>query len=84
MRYHLHIRNGDVLIEDLEGEEFPDLDTARREAVRCVRELLAERLRRGDVLDGEAMEIWDETGRLVDSVSFRSQLRLPGSGTDGV
>ncbi|WP_019997451.1 DUF6894 family protein [Aureimonas ureilytica] len=84
MRYYLHIRNGDVLIEDFEGEEFPDLDAARREAVRCVRELLAERLRRGDVLDGEAIEIWDETGRFVDSVSFRSQLRLPGSAKDGL
>ncbi len=77
MRYHLHIRNGETLIEDLEGAEFPDQEAARREAVSSIRDLLAEMLRRGDPLDGQSLEIWDETGSLLERIAFRSQFRLP-------
>ncbi|MFC0193648.1 DUF6894 family protein [Aureimonas pseudogalii] len=77
MRYFLHIWTGKTRIEDLEGAEYPDLAAARREAVRGVRDLLAERLKRGDVLDGQSIEICDENDRLVDTILFRDELRLP-------
>ncbi|MBB3999411.1 hypothetical protein GGR04_003281 [Aureimonas pseudogalii] len=42
-----------------------------------MRDLLAERLKRGDVLDGQSIEICDENDRLVDTILFRDELRLP-------
>ena len=50
-RYYFHLRHGSELTIDAEGEDFPDDDAARAEAVESVREILAEaiRSRRADV-----------------------------------
>ena len=65
-RYFLHIRDGDELIPDEEGTELPDLDAAKAEAIAGARDILAEKLRSGERLDGEVIEIADEAGNRID------------------
>lgn len=75
-RYFFHVRNGDSLIQDLEGIDLPDLDAARIEALEGARSLLSETVRTGGVLDGQRFEIVDESGQVLDTLSFRDALRL--------
>ncbi len=70
-RFHFHVRDGDSLLEDLEGAEFPDLDAARADAVAASRDVLAERIKAGLPLGGLQFEIRDEAGRLVATVPIR-------------
>ncbi len=73
--FHLHLRN-DGRIEDGEGGDHADLDAARREAVAADREIMSERMRAGEVLDGSAIEICDASGTLLETVRFRDAFRL--------
>ena len=79
-RFFLHVRDGATLIEDLEGSDLPDLFAARVEALACARDLLAERIRAGQIVDGQRFEINDEHGTLLDIVMFRDAMRLPPTG----
>ena len=76
MRFFLHIRDGDELIEDFEGIECRDLAMAHDEAVQGVREIMAERLREGKIIDGQKLEIHDEEGRLLESFLFKDVVQL--------
>lgn len=76
MRFYLHIRDGELLIEDPDGSEFDSLDEARREALASARDLLADRLRADKFLDGQKFEICNEAGELLDVVAFKEVLRL--------
>ncbi len=42
VRFYFHLRAGDGLLTDDEGQDLPDLSAARREAEQAARELLAE------------------------------------------
>ena len=70
-RFHFHVRDSDGLFEDLEGAEFPYLEAARADTVTAAREILAERIKAGQLLDGLRFEIRDEAGRLVATVPIR-------------
>ena len=70
-RYHFHLREGDGLLEDVEGQEFGDADAARSEALRNVRALLA-----ADVLEGRLdlrgrLEVVEEGGGPLFTIAFR-------------
>ena len=73
MRYYFHIKDGETLIRDQEGAEFPDLAAARLEAIKSAREALL----RGEVLNGRAIAISDERGTILDTVLLRDQFRMP-------
>jgi hypothetical protein len=74
--FYLHIRDGEMLIADVEGQEFPDVTAAHAEAVRSAREMLAEKVRLGEIVDGQKIEIADEAGDVVDVVPFKETLRV--------
>lgn len=76
--YFLHVREGQTLNRDVEGQEFPDLEAARREAISSSREILGERLLHGGTLNHRSIEIADATGRVVDVVSTREVLLKNG------
>ena len=76
-RYFFHIRKGDTFIEDHDGKDMPDLAAARAEALASARDLLAERLRAGQIVNGQSFEILDENGAIVDKVMFKDAMRLP-------
>lgn len=71
-RYYFHIRQGPELIHDLEGHDLPDIRTALREAEAAVREMAADRLRRGLDPKPPVIEIADDGGHAVAS------FELPG------
>jgi hypothetical protein len=75
-RYHFHVREGSTLTRDLEGQELPDAEAARHEAIAALREILGEKLLHGGALNGRSIEIADgaEHGRVVDVVDARSVL----------
>jgi hypothetical protein len=50
MRCFLHVVNDTMLVRDVEGEDFSDLDAAAQEAAQLARDLMAEELRRGKPL----------------------------------
>ena len=73
-RYFFHVREGSVLHRDTEGQELPDAEAARREAINSSREMLGEKLLHGGSLDSRSIEIADETGHVVDVVNSRAVL----------
>ncbi len=73
-RYFFHIREGNLLHRDQEGQLLSDAEAARAEAINSVREILSEKLLHGGSLNHRSIEIADETGRVVDVVSSRDVL----------
>jgi hypothetical protein len=74
--FHLHIVTPSELIHDVEGFTLPDLDAARREAIRGARALLS-----AEVLDGELdlrqrIRIHDDAGRHLSTVRFEDVVRV--------
>ena len=69
--FYFHARAGGCLIEDLDGGDLPDLDTARAMAVLALRQYVAiaagAGLRLGPEKD-RRMEITDERGQLLSVV----------------
>ena len=76
-RYYFHIRSHDGFIHDPDGSDLPDLAAAREEAERAARDLLANLLKGGKVLDGQVFEITDDAGKVLERLPFRHVLRLP-------
>ena len=74
-RFYFNIRDGDALIEDPDGSDLRDLDVARAEALAAAREILANRLRSNQILDGQRIEITDATGDLLATVSLKAVIR---------
>lgn len=67
-RFFFHVRDGADLSRDEEGQDLPDIEAARREAVNSNREMLGERILHGGALNHRQIEIADETGRIVGVV----------------
>lgn len=73
-RYYFHVREGSEISRDREGQDLPDVEAARREAVNSSREILGERLLHGGSLNHRTIEIADETGHVVDVVNSNDVL----------
>jgi len=73
-RYYFHIREGSTFDRDEEGQELPDVEAARQEAISAAREILGERLLHGGSLINRSVEISDETGHVVDEINSRDVL----------
>jgi len=67
-QYFFHIRNGDAFEDtDPDGEDLPDLDAARAEALQIARDFW-EDWAHAEI--GMAVEVVDEAGRTVLTVPF--------------
>jgi hypothetical protein len=75
-KFFFHIRDGQDLAADPEGAEFESLEAARKEAINSARELLSQRILRGEVVDGQAFELTSEDGEVADIVRFKDVMRL--------
>ena len=64
-RFFFHVKSGDELIPDEEGEELPDVAAAKREAERSAREILCEAIKAGKADVPDAFVIADEAGRTL-------------------
>ena len=74
--FFMHLTDGDKRTDDPQGRSFADLPAARDEAVRAAREIVAEKVRHGEVVDGEAIEICDASGMLLDTVTLKSVFQV--------
>lgn len=75
-RYFFHMREGDDFIEDLEGIDLPDAASVHDEAIQAAREIMADRIRSGQVLDAQEFLIFDENGKQISQFPFRAALHL--------
>jgi hypothetical protein len=75
-RFYFHIRNHEDLVRDLEGVEMPNARAALDEAQEAAREILAEKVRKGEIVDGNEFEVHDELGGKLFTLPFKSVLRV--------
>ncbi|HJT43678.1 MAG TPA: hypothetical protein VJ750_09275 [Rhizomicrobium sp.] len=73
-QYFFHVREGQTLNRDWEGQYLPNAEAARQEAISTIREILGEKLLHGGSLNHQTVEIADETGYVVDEISSRDVL----------
>lgn len=75
-RYFFHIKSDDDFVEDPEGVDLTGDVEARQEAIDAAREILAERVLKGEIIDGHLFEVCDPNGTKVFSLPFRDVLNL--------
>lgn len=79
MRYFLHIGGHGRTVLDEEGNIFATLDDAKSGALEAVRELASAPIKSGLVIEDDYLDLRDEAGKLVFSLSFcdvvRQQIR---------
>lgn len=75
-RFYFHIQDGAFREIDPYGLEFASLEHAVLDAKKAAREMLAEKLIANEHIDGQRFEIADETGAVLETVTFRSVMRL--------
>ena len=69
-RYFTHLRDKELLLEDIVGQEFLSLADAREEAILAARELMAAGVIAGKRPSNNKFEITDDAGRTVLVVPF--------------
>jgi PAS domain-containing protein len=70
MRYFFHYLAGEARFDDL-GLDHADSDSAKAEAIRAAREMMADALRRNEKLPADGViEVTDERGNLVAHVAL--------------
>lgn len=70
-RFFFSLSKDNDLSVDTEGTELPDLATAKREAERSLRELLADAIKSGDSALPDGLVVHNERGTEVHSVLMR-------------
>jgi len=75
-RFYLHVCNGSGFTEDCEGHEFDDAEGARNGAIKGIRDLMSEELRKGEINIASYIEIEDETRQLIRIVPFTEAVEV--------
>ena len=75
-RFYLDVLDGGQVIEDPDGIDFADLDTAIAEAVAGARDLVAHGIMQNEDVSEQSFLIRDGQGETVATVPFRET--LPG------
>jgi hypothetical protein len=71
--FHFNSVTGDLFLSDPEGEELPNVDTAREVAEQSAREALIEAVRTGDTAP-DCIQVTDSEGREVATVFLEDLL----------
>jgi hypothetical protein len=69
-RYYLNQIYKGQRIVDQEGAEFIDLAAVRHELTLAARQIMADRLMKGEEPDHSRFEVFDENGQLVLTLAF--------------
>jgi hypothetical protein len=75
-RFYFHVCNGTGFVQDEEGQEFPDLEAARAEAIRSARSIMSSEVHRGILDLSSFIEIEDEQSRHVLTLGFQEAVDL--------
>jgi hypothetical protein len=73
--YHFDQMKGNVLIKDDEGQDLPDIEAAKIEALESARELLAAAVRRGIYSTNRAYIIRTADGEILATLPFRDVIK---------
>ena len=76
-RFFFHIYD-DVASLDEEGEVLPDFAAARKEAIRGARSIAAEQVLKGRLNRSHWVDIADETGDVLGTVTFGDAIAVEG------
>ena len=74
-RFFFNLRDGES-IDDPDGVFLPDTRTARLEAIRNARDIMAEEVRRGHLSLASRIEVTDENGEPILAVPFREVVEI--------
>jgi Domain of unknown function (DUF6894) len=74
-RFFFNMRNGES-IDNPDGIFLPDTRSARLEAIRSARDIMAEEVRRGHLSLSHRIEVTDENGEPVLAVPFREVVEI--------
>jgi hypothetical protein len=76
-RYFLHLRDHTDEMLDPEGSEFVDLDALKKAVLAGARDVLANEIKSGGVLDLRfRIDAEDEAGEIVHSLPFKHAVRI--------
>lgn len=70
-QFYFHTSNSHGVAKDTEGQSLPDVNAARREAVRGIREILSEEIKDGQINVRGRIDVADEDGKTVLTVGFQ-------------
>jgi hypothetical protein len=71
--FHFNSVTGDLFLPDPEGEELPNVDSAREVAEQSAREALIEAIKTGDTAP-DCIQVTDSEGRAVATVFLENLL----------
>ena len=74
-RYFFNVYD-DIIAEDEEGSELPNLAAARLTALKGARDLISEQVRRGYFVLSHWIDVVDEQGEKVLTVTFREAVDI--------
>ena len=74
-RYFFHVYD-DIIAHDDEGAELPNLAAARLNALLGARDLISEQVRRGYIVLSHWIDVADEQGETVLTVTFRDAIDI--------
>ncbi len=74
-RYFFHVYD-DIIAHDEEGAELPNVAAARLNALVGARELIAEQVKRGYFVLSHWIDVVDEEGITVLTVTFRDAVLI--------
>lgn len=78
--FYFYVRHQDIRDEDLDGLSFKDIDEAKSGAVQYLREVIAEELRSAHAIEIVALEIADQSGKVIATVTVEEAILKPLGG----
>lgn len=75
-KFFLHICNGMGFVEDPQGQELPDLDSARQTAIVGLRGLMAGEMKAGQLNQASFIEVANQSGELLSIISFEDAVKV--------
>jgi hypothetical protein len=76
----MHISDGGGFVEDEEGRELADDETARAEAIAAARDVMASDLREGHLDLASFIEVEDEAHKLLFTIVFADAVKINTKG----
>jgi hypothetical protein len=73
--YFFQLLDGGQAIKDFGGQELPNAEAAKRQAVQSAREQISSAARRGDDVVHRAFRVFDQNGEVVFTLPFRDSLK---------
>ena len=74
-RFFFNLRNN-VSVEDREGKELPDVETAREQAITHARGIMSEDVKDGRLVLRDEIDVIDESGVRLLTVRFGEAVEI--------